>query len=233
MRLPGGAPQGGVIVSTREAAVLSRSDPGHLGEFELAGVPILPFQAQTVSARTRDGLRSSLTRVYVRDAEPVTAELVLSGLGAAEFTVLSPTGEAVAGIPVRLWTRDCLDPCGCIARMSDAQGRVRFENQPVGAAPGKAITAGFDVADATALITEDGGVGSGVLLRRHGGGGGDGAQPRRIVRSRRGDRADLPRLRAVGAHRRCADFVLPTRRPCGSARDVIQITIVSSRRETS
>lgn len=158
-----GAPAPEAIVSIAGRGVLSQAD----GAFEIPGVVVRPGQPQSVSARSRDGLRSGSAVAFVNQAGQIVEGVlvVLSGLGSAELTVLSALGTPLAGQAVGLLDR-CTSNCGCQPQVSDADGKVRFEGLPIGAAHFHAVRPGtsfVDVADATVSVVEDGHVATGVL----------------------------------------------------------------------
>jgi hypothetical protein len=161
--LPDGSAAPGAIVSIGNRGVLSGED----GSFEITGVPVQPGQAQTVSARSRDGLRAGSAVAFVNQANQVVegVVVVLSGLGSAEFLVLGPTGAPVAGQVVGLLDR-CETDCGCNPRTSDVNGKVFYDNLPIGSVHAHAVRPGtsfVDVADGTASITRDGETAHGTL----------------------------------------------------------------------
>jgi len=153
--LPGGAGAAGVVVYQALSGVLTASD----GTFSLPGVPVLPSQSQTISARSQDGLRSGQATVVVSTATlPVTgANITLSGLGSAQFTVLSATGQPVAGQKVTIL--DGSPGCGGLSQTTGANGTATFTGLPVGAVHAIALVSQgnfADLASATANITQDG-----------------------------------------------------------------------------
>lgn len=163
VRLPDGGAAGVVVVAVDDRGVLS--GPG--GEFELAGVPVRANVAQTVRALSRDGLRSGQNTFFVNQPNQVVdgIDITLSGLGAAEFTVLDAAGRPVAKQQVAL-LGNCDNECGCAAAETNAEGRVRFDGLPLGKVSARAIRvsgSSMDQADATVSVTRDGMVVSGVL----------------------------------------------------------------------
>ncbi len=160
---PNGAPAPGVVVFQNLIGVLSATD----GTYSLPGVPVLTSQSQTISARTTDGLRSGQTSVVVNSAaQPVNgANITLSGLGSAQFTVLDASGKPVAGQQVNLF--DGFSPgCGSITQTTNSNGVVIFSGLAVGSARAAAIlTSGnySDLATGTTTITQDGTTGFGTL----------------------------------------------------------------------
>jgi hypothetical protein len=158
-----GEPAPEAIVSIDGRGVLSEAD----GAFQIPGVEVRPGQARGVQARSRDGLRSGSATAFVNQAGQIVEGVivVLSGLGSAEFTVLSASGTPVVGQAVGLLDR-CTANCGCQPQISDANGKVRFDDLPIGAVHVHAVRPGtsfVDVAGATTSITEDGEVAVGVL----------------------------------------------------------------------
>jgi hypothetical protein len=162
-RMPDGGPAAGVVVAVDDRGVLS----GAGGEFELAGVPVRPNVAQTVKAVSRDGLRGGQGTFFVNQPNQVVegVDITLSGLGAAEFTVLDAAGRPVANQQVAL-LGDCDNECGCAAANTNAEGRVRFDGLPLGKVMARAVRvsgSSVDQADAAVSVTRDGAVVSGVL----------------------------------------------------------------------
>jgi len=154
VKLPGGQPAGGVVVAVGDRGVLSDETTG---AFTIPGVAV---QAnQTVTARTRDGLRSGSTTFSIFQAgQQVTTSITLSGLGSIVFTVLDPANQPIQGILVRR-LEACADPCGCAVGSTDAQGRVRFNNVGLGGMAVQAIRTGagaVDVVSGVASVTRDG-----------------------------------------------------------------------------
>ncbi|HKY34350.1 MAG TPA: carboxypeptidase regulatory-like domain-containing protein [Polyangiaceae bacterium] len=163
VRFPDGTPAPDAIVSVGQRGLLSGDD----GSFDLFGIPVQPGVTQAVVARSRDGLRSgSATFVLNQDGQIASGvTIALSGLGSAEFTVLSATGTPVVGQTVGLLDR-CTSNCGCLPQISDAQGKVRFHDLPIGGVHVHAVRTGLsfvDVASASASVTRDGEVATGTL----------------------------------------------------------------------
>lgn len=163
VRLPDGSGLPGAVVSIEDRGVLT-GDGGH---FEIPGVPVVNGTPRTVLGRSRDGLRSGTATVMVNVANQVVEEVsvVLSGLGSAEILVVGPTGAPLAGQDVGLLDR-CGSDCGCKPRRTGADGKVRFDELPLGTATVKAIRSavGFvDVATASAAVTRDGEVATATL----------------------------------------------------------------------
>ena len=160
---PNGAPVAGAVVYQNQNGVLSNAD----GTFSLPGIRVMTSQSQTIYARTADGLRSGQTSVVVNSATTPTtgANITLSGLGSAQFTVLDPSGKPVGGQTVTLLDGFSLG-CGSISQKSNGNGVVVFPGLPVGSVQAAAIlTSGnfSDLALATATITQDGTTGFGTL----------------------------------------------------------------------
>ncbi len=157
---PNGAPAAGVFVHQNQNAVLSNTD----GTYSLPGVPVLPSQSQTISAGTADFLRSGQTSVVVNSATvPVNgANITLSGLGTAQFTVLNPQGNPMVGQSVFIPAFG--DPCHGTSKATNASGNVTFTNVPVGTVSAKAILSDMtDIATGLATITQDGATGFGTM----------------------------------------------------------------------
>ena len=157
--MPDGLPAAGVIVSSGGASVLS----SEAGAFSIPVVPRLT--SHPVSATTRDRKRSGQTSVQVvTSGQVVTGALItLSGLGAAEFTVLDTGGQTLPGRTVRLLSG--ADPCGSTAGTTDSMGRARFLDLPLGLVTGQIVNSGeiVDVARASVSIAGDGQTGFGIL----------------------------------------------------------------------
>lgn len=155
--LPGGTPAAGAIVSLGTNAALTNPD----GTFSLPGVPILPSESQTISARTADYLRSGTANVVVSSTTPVNgANITLSGLGSAQFTVLDPSGNPVPGQSVVI--PNGTPNCGGLSQATNASGVALFTGLPVGAIKAVALSTrgNFqDLASGNATITQDGGTG--------------------------------------------------------------------------
>jgi len=155
---PDGSPVGGVIVFVGNSGVLTNAD----GTYSLPGLPVLPG-SQTINAETRDGLRFGHASLLITQSGQVVnnINIVLSGLGTAQFTVLDSSGKAVQGQNVAL--QGCSFACGCGPQPTAADGSVKFTNMPIGQVSAIAISSTFDVATANASITSDGTTGFGVL----------------------------------------------------------------------
>jgi hypothetical protein len=153
--LPNGTGAAGVVVYQNQNGVLSNPN----GTYTLTGVPVLPSQSQTIYARTVDGTRSGQVNVVVGSATtPVNgANITLSGLGSAQFTVLDSTGKPLAGIPVTLLNGSL--GCGGPMQTTNAGGVVVFTGLGIGTATAIAVqTQGnfSDLAKASAMVTQDG-----------------------------------------------------------------------------
>lgn len=168
-----GAPAAGVWVFLSEISLPAALTDAS-GAFTLRAVPVPDTpRAYTVYARTADGRRDGSAPVQVLTSGPTPTDVGvrLSGLGAAEFTVVGPDGRPQAGVQVGL-RGSCANPCGCASATSNSVGRARFENLPVGPVrvqaftyvrPSGAQAAYVDWAEAEALVTGDGETGFGVL----------------------------------------------------------------------
>jgi hypothetical protein len=164
VRFPDGAAASDVVVSVDDRGVLTKAD----GSFELVGLLVRPATQQTVKAQSRDGLRSGSTLITISQPNQLISNvaITLSGVGAAEFTLLDAARNPVANQEVDL-LGGCGNPCGCVAKTTDAQGKVRFENLPLGTVHVRAIRqAGTftDQADAQASLTADSSTVYGVLI---------------------------------------------------------------------
>ena len=164
VRFPDGAPASNVIVSVDDRGLLTSAD----GSFELQGILVKPTTPQQVVAQSQDGLRSGSASVLISQPGQVVSGLIvtLSGLGSAEFTVLDAGRHPVAGQEVAL-LGDCHNPCGCAAKETDSQGRVRFDGVPLGTVRARATrTSGnlIDQASVNVSLTSDGGLAQGVLI---------------------------------------------------------------------
>jgi hypothetical protein len=159
----------GVVVSIGDRGVLSDQN----GKFEIPGVPVRPNQAQAVVARSRDGLRSGSAVAVVNVAGQIVdnVAIALSGLGSAEFLVVNAGGAPVVGQEVGLLDR-CPAACGCNGKITGPDGKVRFDELPLGTVHVRAVRAGIgfaDVADGSASIIRDGQIATATL--RFGGAG--------------------------------------------------------------
>jgi Bacterial Ig-like domain/Carboxypeptidase regulatory-like domain len=155
--LPGGSPAAGVVVFQNQNGVLSNAD----GTFSLSGVPVRPSQSQTISARTVDGVRSGQTNFVLNSGTtPVNgANITLSGLGSAQFTVLDATGHPVPGQKVVLIDGFTASGCGSVNQTTDVNGRVTFTGLPIGTVSAAAILSRgsfTDLALGSATIAQDG-----------------------------------------------------------------------------
>jgi hypothetical protein len=155
---PDGSPAAGVVVFAHNSGVLTNAD----GTYSLPGLPVQPG-SQAIAAETRDGLRFGSASVLITQSGQVAnnINIVLSGLGSAQFTVLDSSGKAVSGQNVALL--GCSFACGCGPQPSGADGSVKFTNMPIGQVNAIAISNTFDVAMASASITNDGTTAFGVL----------------------------------------------------------------------
>ncbi|MBZ5508478.1 MAG: Ig-like domain-containing protein [Acidobacteriia bacterium] len=158
--MPDGSPAGGVVVLSGVTGVLSNAD----GTYTLPGLPVRSG-SQTISAATRDGLRSGSTTVSITVPGQTfaNANIVLSGLGTAKFTVLDSSGRPVANQNVALLSGACPFACGCDPKATGPDGVVTFSGLPVGQVSAVAISSSFDVSRASASIVADGTTGFGVL----------------------------------------------------------------------
>jgi Big-like domain-containing protein/carboxypeptidase family protein/PA14 domain-containing protein len=162
VRLPNGTPAPGVTVSLGARAVLSQGD----GTFAIS-VPVVFGADQTLSAQTRDGLRSGTALVRMSAPAQIVdgVVIVLSGVGSVVFKVVDPFGQPIAGQTVGLLS-GCASSCGCSGQITAADGTVRFDGRPSGSIQVKAIRTilGFtDVATASAAVGQDGDVGTATL----------------------------------------------------------------------
>lgn len=179
VRLPDGSPAADVPVTVGDRGILTGAD----GTFEIRGVAVKPNSPQQVKAFTRDARRSGTATVYVNSpGEHVSGVVVtLSGLGFAEFQVLDPAGQPIAGQEVLLLftsgsvlAPNCAVGCGCALQVkrTDPNGIVTFDDIPPGSAKARAMRFGSglaDVVEATAVVPRDGATGRAVL--RFGGAG--------------------------------------------------------------
>jgi hypothetical protein len=155
--LPGGVPAAGVVVFQNQNGVLSNAD----GTFSLSGIPVRPSQSQTIFARTVDGVRSGQTSIVLNSGTaPVNgANITLSGLGSAQFTVLDATGHLVSGQKVVLIDGFTASGCGSVNQTTDVNGRVTFTGLPIGTVSAAAILSRgtfTDLALGSATIAQDG-----------------------------------------------------------------------------
>ena len=164
VRFPDGAPAGDIVVSVDDRGVLTNAD----GTYELVGLLIKPATEQLIRAQSRDGLRNGATRVLLSQPGQVlqNINITLSGVGTAEFTLLDANRNPVANQEVDL-LGTCWNPCGCAAKTTDSQGKVRFTNVRLGTAQARALrTMGetWDQADASVSLMSDGATAFGVLI---------------------------------------------------------------------
>lgn len=163
VKLPNGVPASDTVVSIDGSGVLTTGT----GTFELANVLVKPLVTQQISARTRDGRRSGRADVVISQPNQVVDNVVitLSGLGSAELTVVDANNQPLAGEEVDL-LGFCMNPCGCAAKTTDASGRARFDNLPIGPASFRVIRqmgSFVDQADVTVTIARDGDTAFGIL----------------------------------------------------------------------
>ncbi|MEO5760860.1 MAG: carboxypeptidase regulatory-like domain-containing protein, partial [Vicinamibacteria bacterium] len=158
--MPDGYVAAGVIVRAGHASLLSDA----LGQFR---IPVQPqLSAVTVSATSLDRSRSgSTTAIVNQPGQTATGALItLSGLGAAEFTVLDTLGNPLAGRTVTLLDSE-FDPCGRTKRTTDFMGRARFDGLGLGQVTAQVVNEGVivDSARGNIAVTQDGGTGFGIL----------------------------------------------------------------------
>gem|GEM_PF-1427618 len=158
--MPDKSPVAGVLVFSGATGVLTNPD----GTYSLPGLHTQP-NSLTISAATQDGLRSGSIAVSLTQPGQVVngANIVLSGLGSAQFTVLDSSGKPVAGQNVALLGGACPFACGCNPQATDGNGIVKFTGLGVGQISAIAVSSSFDVANGTASIASDGSTGFGVL----------------------------------------------------------------------
>ncbi|HEY6351400.1 MAG TPA: Ig-like domain-containing protein, partial [Candidatus Angelobacter sp.] len=151
-------PAAGALVFSGTTGVLSDAN----GNYSLPGLHLQPSPL-TVTAETQDGLRSGSVAVSLTQPGQVVpnANITLSGLGSAQFTVLDSSGNPVVGQNVALL--GCPNACGCGAQPTNAKGIVTFTGLPVGQISVVAVSSTFDVANGTASIVSDGSTGFSVL----------------------------------------------------------------------
>jgi hypothetical protein len=164
VKFPNGTPAAGAIAFQGPNGVLVNPD----GTYQLGGIPVEPSVSQTISAETPDGLRSGQTTVIISSPNQVfpNANITLSGVGTAQYTVIDPTGKPVSGQTVMIAGGFCNSPCGCVSGTTNSSGVVQFTGLGLGAVPGLAVlnSGSFtDVANGTATITGDGTTGFAVL----------------------------------------------------------------------
>jgi len=163
--LPDGTPAAGVVVYQGQNGVLSNPD----GTFSLAGIPVLPSQSQTIYARTLDGVRSGNANVVVTSSTTAVngANITLSGLGTAQFTVLDPVGNPVGGQQVAI--PDGSPNCGGILQTTNVNGVAVFTGLGVGTVRVVALQPHGNTSELVsgfATITKDGSTGFGTLQFR-------------------------------------------------------------------
>jgi hypothetical protein len=66
--------------------------------------------------------------------------IVLSGLGTAQFTVFDSTGRAIPNQNVALQSGGCPFACGCNPKQTATDGSVKFTGMPVGQISAIAVT---------------------------------------------------------------------------------------------
>src|SRR5271157_690232 len=164
VRLPNGNPAPGSLVSIGQQGVLAAAD----GTYQIPGVSVIPYVAQTVSATSSYGQRTGQTTAVVNTPGQVVTgvDITLSGEGTAVFTILDPKGRPLAGQIVGLLNANCGSACGCRPQTSDSIGKATFSGVGLGAAHAHAVLVanGYtDVADGSAMILTDGGVASGQM----------------------------------------------------------------------
>lgn len=162
--MPDASPATDTVVYIDQRGVTTGAD----GSFAIPGVPARPY-AQTVRARTRDGLRTGQTSVTINDSTQQIPDLLiaLSGLGSVDLLVVDPLGTPLVNQEVAIIV-PCARLCDCALRIgvTGSNGRVRFDGLPIGSATASAVrlVKGFgDQADLKTSIPRDGVVVFGVL----------------------------------------------------------------------
>lgn len=160
VRLPGGAPAARAIVYVEERGTLSGDD----GSYEIAGIAVRPGAARQALAGSRDGLRQGSVSFVLNAPQTLVRDITLSGLGSAEFEVRNAAGQPVANQDVGL-LGSCSNPCGCAFKKTGADGKVVFNNLPLGTVSVQAVQLGtvIDAARASASVSQDGARASAVL----------------------------------------------------------------------
>ena len=163
VKLPDGTPAADAVVSIDGRGILAGAD----GRFTLPQVLVKPNVAQEILAATRDGLRTGRNTVIVDTPNQTVSNVVitLSGLGIVEITVTDSAKNPVADQEVAL-LGNCNNPCGCVAVKTNAQGRARFENLPIGRITARATRNGagyIDQVQTAVSLTRDGETAFGVL----------------------------------------------------------------------
>ena len=158
--MPDGLPAPGAIVTSGGASVLS-------SEAGVFSIPVVPrLSSHSVTAMTRDRKRTGQTSAQVvTSGQVVTGALItLSGLGAAEFTVVDTGGQPLPGRTVKLLNSG-FDPCGGTSATTDNLGRARFSDLPLGSVTGQVVNEGeiVDAARASVPISGDGQTVFGIL----------------------------------------------------------------------
>jgi hypothetical protein len=156
-------PAAGAVVNVGAEGDFAAAD----GSFEITRVPVQPFQYQTVYARSASGLTFGSAQFQVNAPGQVVTgvEIRLSGLGSVEFLVLDPAGQPVANQLVRLGGF-CGNPCGCNPRTTGPNGKVRYDNLPLGSVSAQSVRVlpeYTDVATGMASITQTTAPAQGVL----------------------------------------------------------------------
>lgn len=160
-----GAPAGpDVIVYSGTTWTLTQAD----GAYRLSGLQVKPLVSQTVSAMTKDRIRSGYTHVILdTPSQSISgADITLSGIGDATFTVVDGTGQPIPGVEVAIMSGYCASMCGCNQQTTSADGKVTFAQLGLGSTMAKALRRGvtsIDVATGTATILRDGTTAFGVL----------------------------------------------------------------------
>jgi hypothetical protein len=159
--MPDGLPAPGAIVTSGGASVLS----SEAGTFSIPVVPRLS-PSHSVTAMTRDRKRTGQTSAQVVSSGQVVtgAVITLSGLGAADFTVVDKGGQPLPGRTVKL-LNSTFDPCGGTSATTDNLGRARFSDLPLGSVTGQVVNEGeiVDAARASVPISGDGLTAFGIL----------------------------------------------------------------------
>ena len=110
--MPDGLPASGAIVTSGGASVLS----SEAGTFSIPVVPRL--SSHSVTAMTRDRKRTGQTSAQVvTSGQVVTGALItLSGLGAAEFTVVDTGGQREFHLGIQPASGRVLSPAGAVGK---------------------------------------------------------------------------------------------------------------------
>jgi protocatechuate 3,4-dioxygenase beta subunit len=163
VQLPDGSPASGAVVSIDGRGFLAEHD----GRFTIPQVLVKPNVAQEIIAATRDGLRTGRNTIIVDQPNQVLSNVVvtLSGLGVVEITVTDAAKNPISDQEVAL-LGNCDNACGCVAVKTDAQGRARFTDLPIGRITARATRSGagyYDQAQTSVSLTRDGESVFGVL----------------------------------------------------------------------